>query len=252
MRRVALAAALVLVAVSASAAEISSYDVRLTVSDGGTATGTAKVSIAKAEAGVITIPLGFDARNVRLVSAPQGTALGVEPFDRQTRLRIALASAAAVVPIEISFDVARALYVPEPAAGQQRVLPEGACMLRHAFIATEPVAIRRYRCEVLFPESLRAHAIREALPPAGIKEVEPRVLLDSIDGLPGARLQTGALYQGDTASMQIELVPRSHSPLWIACGVLLSIAYLISFRSLVFRVADTPAPDEDSTDQEEF
>ncbi len=114
-------------------------------------------------------------------------------------------------------------------------------MLRHALVQTEPATIRRYRCEVMFPQTLRAHAIREALPKLGKKESEPRVRLGTVAGEAGARLQATSLRQGDVASMQLELVPRSRSPFWLIVGLLLSAAYLIKFRDLVFGPAKEAA-----------
>ncbi len=250
MRR-AIFAAILLIAGAAAAAEISDYEVFLKVVDARSATGTARISVADAAAGEMTIPLGFEATNVRATAAPAGTTLRVEPLGRQTRLHITFPSAAPAVPIELSFAAAGVLYLPEPPAGQQHVLPRGAWMLGHVLVATEPVTIRHYRCDVIFPQTLRAHAVRAALPKTGKKEAEPRVALASIDGAPGVRLRTGRLVQGDTAAMQVELVPQSHSPLWIVSGVLLSIAYLIRFRSVVFGDAKAPASAQDGQDHEE-
>jgi hypothetical protein len=80
---------------------------------------------------------------------------------------------------------------------------------------------------------MRAHAIREALPKLGKKEATPRVRLATIDSRNGARLQVARLLQGESASMQLELVPQKKSLGWLMAGLVLSILYLVSFRDLV-------------------
>lgn len=236
MKRLLIVFALLLPCI-AEAVEIRSYDVRLATSADGSAHGTARLVLTGVQPGEILIPLGFpDAGSVRLTSAPAGTTLKFERGNQQTVARVAFAPFfAGAAEIAFDFDVKSAFTMPSRAPGEKSTLPDGARMFRHTLVNTQPAAVAAYRAVVTFPGGLRAHAIREALPKPGKKEAEPRVRLVDIGGRNGALLRGGRLEQGQSTSMQIELVKSSHSAGWLIAGALLSILYLFQFKDLVRR-----------------
>lgn len=238
MKRLAVLPLLLLIA-SPAAAGVRTYEVRLTPGANGAGRAVATVSLDAAVPGVATVPVGF-ARisQLHLETAPQGTSLASEARNGQTLVHVALpAGTAAQAVVSFGFTVAGAFVAPVPAAGEKATLPAGSLLLRHALLNSQPDPIGCYRFEVVFPDGVRAHAVREALPKLRKTESVPRVQLEAIDGRPGARLQVDGLNQGATASMQIELVPASRSIGWLVAGLVLSVLYLVYFRDLVSRRA---------------
>ncbi len=236
MRRLVVALVLLATASGARALEIRSCHVRLDVAEGGSARGTVSLHLAAVEPGRIAIPLGFaDVQGLRLASAmPAGTTLTSVSGNGQTIVLVDLPQGVAPeTTLSLAFEVRQAFVVTKLAAGEKSTLPEGSRLLRHALVNSQPATIGSYRAEVLFPDGMRAHAIREALPKLGKKESEPRVRLTAIEGRNGARLQVARLLQGDSASMQLELVPRKRSPGWLIAGLILSVLYLVHFRDLI-------------------
>lgn len=97
----------------------------------------------------------------------------------------------------------------------------------------EPASTPNLDLAVTFPDGMRALAIREALPKLRKGEVAPRARLESIDGRPGARLRVQNVQQGETVSLQVDLVRTAAPWGWLIAGVVLSSLYLYSFRDLV-------------------
>lgn len=235
MRAAFAIVALLFVTTGAVASEIRAYGVRVEINDDGAANGSATLRLADVEAGRITIPLGFaPVSQLRLESAPAGTAITSEERNGQTVVALDLpAAASGETAIAFAFHVGSAFASSKLAAGQKSTLPANNRILAHTLVNTEPTAIGAYQVEFLFPEDMRAHAIREALPKLAKSETEPRVRLAEIGARNGARLRIGRLQQGDKTSMQVELRSRKRSPWWLVTGLALSILYLIQFRDLV-------------------
>ncbi len=208
-----------------AAVEVRSYDARLDLrADGGSRCG-ALIHISDARAGAFDLALGFaHVSDLRLAGGPPGTSLAVVESEGQAILHAVLPDG---VPAEL--DLALEFVVKDVLSG---VAGEGRRLFRYSLLNTQPTRFVRYRFEVILPEGLRAHAIREALPRLRKGEAGPRAQLTAIDGRPGARLEVGGLAQGDTAALQIELVRRSRSPVWWIAGLILSLLYLARFRDL--------------------
>ena len=227
---------------AAPAAEIRSYVVHLVVSSTGSAEGSATIEVAGAAEGRLTVPLGFaTAENVRVEEGPSGTTVAVTRGNGQVLVALAwpadAAAERATVTVKLRFAVPEAFEKVTPAAGEKSTLPADNRIVRHALVNSQPATVRGYRLEMVFPEGLRAHAIREALPKLRKTETGARVQLDEIDGQHGARLQVDRLTQGESASMQLELTPERRSPGWAVFGLALSLLYLYYFRDLVSRKA---------------
>ena len=220
---------------AATAAEIRSYSVAVVAAEQGISRGTASLVLDAAGASSVAVPLGVGRpATLRLTAAPAQTRLSSEPFNGQTRLRIDFATPPrGETRLDLAFDLSGVFTVPVPPAGQSRVLPKGASLFTHRLVNTEQAVIRSYQFDVELPPRLRVRSVLQELPPQGIQEAEPRVRLIRAASAPGARLRTGELRQGDTAAMTLEVVPGRRSPLWLAAGLILSIAYLVYFRDLV-------------------
>lgn len=240
MRAAALALVLALAAPVCGAVEITSYDVLLRTSIDGSATAFASVGLEKAVPGPIALPLGFaGATGVKLTEGPAGTLVSAEPLNGQSIVRVVLPDGVpSVVTVGFSFPVPDAFVRQKLGPGEKPTLPGGSRLLSHVFVNSQPVPIADYTARVVFPDGLRAHAIRESLPKLGKSEVGPRVQLGEIDSRPGATIHVDRLLQGESASMKLELVSASRSPGWLIVGALLSILYLIYFRDLVARRAE--------------
>ena len=124
---------------------------------------------------------------------------------------------------------------PTPAPGERSTLPAGSRLLRHT-----PDQHRsrdrsaRYRLDATFPDGIRAHAVREALPKLRKGEAGPRVRLARRRRPPGARLRVDRLKQGDPTSMQHRAGPANPArPAGSSPASLLSVLYLVYFRDLV-------------------
>jgi hypothetical protein len=239
MRPLALGLVLLLFASVAGAAEIRSYTVRIQVHDDGSGSVSAVVKIESAMPGAIAIPIGFaKVTDLRLTQGPAGMDIVVTAANGQTLVQAVLPGGVPpALTLAFGFSVQDVFLPVTPGPGERSTLPEGSRVFRHALLNSQQAPIRSYTAEVMFPDGLRAHAIREALPKLRKSEVGPRVQLDDINATPGARLQVDRLAQGDSASMQIELVPQSRSVAWLIAGLVLSLAYLVYFKDLVARRA---------------
>lgn len=106
-------------------------------------------------------------------------------------------------------------------------------IFKYSELHKDPVTTPSLEVAVTFPDGMRALAVREALPKLRKGEITPRARLESVDGRDGARLRVDNVQQGETVSLQIELV-RARAPWgWLIAGALLSAMYLYSFRDLV-------------------
>lgn len=229
---------LVLPAVQAGAVEIRSYEVQLRTDAEGSGRATAVVQIEGAEAGLVVVPTGFPAATgLRLTHGPAGTTLVAQPHNGQILVHIALPEGTpARTSLGFELDLTGVFQRPAPKPGESEASrPNGRRIFRHALLNTEPATIGSYRFEMLLPDGMRAHAIREALPRLRQGEAGPRAQLDGIDGQPGVWLEVDRLVQGETAVVQVELVPRSRSLVWLLIGVAVSLLYLVTFRDLVAR-----------------
>lgn len=214
-------------AATGAAADLRSYDLRVRVDGSGAATVDLVTRIDGAAADVVLIPVGFpEVTGLRLVDGPAGTEIAVQPAGRQTHLRASLPAGVAW-PVVLSFSFRTGTLV------SGGVSPGAPRMLRQAILNTQPDTIDAYSIQVVLPHGLRVHAVREALPKLRTTEAGPRVALARVEGDDTATLRGSALAQGDSASMQLELAPVARSPLWLLAGTLLSLLYLVSFRSLV-------------------
>ncbi|MBK9795010.1 MAG: hypothetical protein IPP58_00675 [Holophagaceae bacterium] len=135
--------------------------------------------------------------------------------------------------LRFSFGLKQVFLETRLAPGEKSTLPEGSRIFRHAFVNTQEAPIGIYRLEFLFPEGLRAQAIREQLPRPKKSEVGPRVLLSKLEDRQAAILQFAGLHQGDDTSMALELVPSQRSFGWLIVGLLIGGLYLVKFKDLV-------------------
>jgi len=220
--------------VTVGATDIRDYQVTVTTNTAGAAEATLRVFVPKATS-VIRIPVGFSGiTEVRLIEGPVGATVTTERAGSQTMLAVQLnGDVQGEIVLSIAFQIAA--LVPEPVvpAGERPTLPAGHRLLRHSFVNTQEGTIGRYVIRVVFPEHLRAHVIREALPKLRGQEAGPRARLEPVDGQRAVTLEVAALKQGDVTSLQVELTPLGRSWVWLLTGVVLSVLYLFSFRSLV-------------------
>lgn len=239
MRGARLLALVLALPAAASAVEVRAYELRVTAAADGTGHGTATVRLASCAPGTLALPLGLSAvEGLRLTSAPEGVALAVEPWGSQQRLWLTLPEGTPEA-VDVGFELETSGLLVRPAAnGGKGAVAADRWTLRHALLAAQSEPIGRYRFELLFPAGLRAHAVREALPRLRQGEAGPRVALTAIDGRAAARLAVDGLAPGETAALQVELVPATRSPGWWIAGLALSLLYLVRFRDLVSK----PAP----------
>ncbi len=232
----------------ARAAEITRHDTRLTLEADGTGRALTTLVVAGAPAESLDVPLGTGTlSNLRLAGGPAG--LLVEPPKPGARtFRVTLPGAAAAAAetakatstFSVSFDVRGAFAkVENPAAGDRMTIPRESRTLAWSFVNTQAAPIGELRMLVALPDGYRVHAIREQLPKQGRAEAEPRVRLGKEEGRQNALLHLDGLAQGDDASMKLEVLPSRRSPLWLVAGALLSLLYLVGFRDLVARPADS-------------
>lgn len=217
------------------AADVTSYTVRLDGRAGDLVPVTLTVTYADATGTALVVPTGFATlHDVRCVSCPVGTMVATKPSGAATAVMLGLPPAAAATgELTVAFTTPSPFVATTPAPGERATLPAGTRILRHAFVNTEPVSIGSYRFEAIFETGYRAHAIREALPKLRKNEAGPRARLASVAGEPGVFLQVGRLRQGESTSLNVELVPQGHSWAWMIAGLLLSVLYLVFFRDLV-------------------
>jgi len=225
-----LAASLVLmgpaVRVTAEPTGITRYDLRVDARSDGPGNVSLEVVLDPIDGASAVIPFPFaEVRNVTISGVP-GADLSTVPANGQTNLILNLPIGAAA-PLTLRFTA----ELPQVLSGT----PPEAHGVRVALLNSQPATIRDLRLVVVFPEGLRGHAIQEALPRPGKAEVEPRASFMAIDGRGGVRLQAGAIAQGETALLRVELADLSPSPGWLVIGILLCVFYLVSFRDLVGR-----------------
>ncbi len=229
---------LVLLAGSAGAAEIRSLDLGLQVDPDGGGHATAVVRLEGSNEGGVLVPTGFPAvANLSLAEGPVGTTLEARPHNGQTIVRVAWPEGTPT-PAAVTFelDVAGVLQRPASKAGEPETSgATGRWVIRHALLNTEPGTIGTFRFTLELPGGVRAHAIREALPRLRKGEAGPRALLEAVAGHAGVRLEVAQLVQGETAAIQLEVVPGARSLVWLVIGVVLSLLYLVKFRDLVAR-----------------
>jgi hypothetical protein len=235
MNALRLLCCLALACVLGSAAEIKTYQVRLTTAADGTGKGLATIGLSTCTPGQVNVPLGFtEIEALKLEEAPPGVRLEQGPPNGQILLHVFLPEGiASETLLKFSFTVRRAFLSVDPGPGEKPALPKGSRVFRHAFVNTQEGLIDSYRLELHFPEGTRAQAIREQLPKPKKSEVGPRVLLAKIDGRQAAILQFNSIRQGDDTSMQLELVPARKSLAWLLMGLILAGVYLAYFRDLV-------------------
>ncbi|HQX82644.1 MAG TPA: hypothetical protein PKW63_12855 [Vicinamibacterales bacterium] len=243
MRRLAAVVVLVCAAAGVAGAEIRSYSLVLRVDSAGDGAGTLTLTLAGG-APAVRVPVGVaNITDVVITNAPAGSTVIASRAGKQSALLVTM-PAATTGPVTLAIEFRAPALMPAPvvAEGERPTLPEGVRLFKHTFVNTESAPVGRYDVEVLFPRELRAHAVSEALPKLRATEAGPRVQLGGRDGAQTARLDVAALAQGDSASMQIELTPARRSWTWLIVGVLLSLAYLFSFRDLVSSRAARPGP----------
>jgi len=260
-----LRSALVLLAASALAsaahgAEIVKYDARVAVEPDGTGRGAATILVSGAPGENVDVPLPPSWTGVKTGEASEGVKVEAKAKTLRVTLPPAPAAeapkAAAPEPakgaakvaeppahrVTFTFDVPEAFVkVEPPAKGEKLTLPRDSRTVKFSFVNTQAAAIKSFGVLVALPADMRFHAIREQLPKLKKTEVEPRVRLGAADGRQNAFLQIAALKQGDAASMQLEAIPSSRTPLWLAAGIALSVLYLVKFRDLV---SPKPEPTE--------
>lgn len=234
-RAVPLGLLLVLTATPVSALAIQTYTLHAEVAASGEAQVRGRVELAACAPGEVVLPLGFAAvRDFRLSAAPSGATYTVAPAAEQSLLRLALppgVQESCTIDFELT---ATGLLVPASGpGGKGEAAAAERWTLRHTLLASREEPIGRYRAELVFPSGLRAHAVRDASPRLRKSEPGPRAALVEIDGRRGVRFEVGELRQGETAALQVELVPAARSPLWWVAGVALSVLYLYRFRDLV-------------------
>ena len=245
MKRLLAAVACTLSCAIAHGATIASYVARIDVASEGLSAATVQLKIDDAIAGPLLIPVApalKPAGAVTIVNAPPGTQVKIVTVAERPHLEVALPEGLTrSTALDVSFPVKNVLSEPKAKAQGRRSLPEGSVLLDHAFVNTQPVTIGSYRVQMLLPDATRVQEVREQLPKPKRTEIEPRVALNAVDGRQGALLQLADVRQGDRASMSLEVVPDRRSPMWLAVGLGLAIAYLIGFRDLVTRSSDAAA-----------
>jgi hypothetical protein len=237
-----LRSALVLLAACALApaapgAEILKYDARVAVEADGTGRGAATLLVSGAPGENVDVPLPPSFTGVKAGEASEGVKVEVKAKTLRVTLPPAPHAPTAEPPshrVTFTFDVPEAFVkVEPPAKGEKLTAPRDSRTVKFSFVNTQAAAIKSFGVLVALPPDMRFQAIREQLPKLKKSEVEPRVRLGAADGRQNAFLQIGGLKQGDTASMQLEAIPVSRSPLWLVAGVVLSALYLFKFRDLV-------------------
>jgi len=218
----------------AGAAEITTAMTRLDVKADGSGTATTEFVVTGSASESVDIPLSsLGGANLRLGEAPEGLKLEA-PKAKAVAFRVTLPPAAGSSKFTVRFDVPEAFAKPEdPAAGAKLTMPRESRTLRVQFLNAQATPVKDLDILVTLPEGYRVQAVREQLPKLKKTEVEPRVRLGAADGRQNALLQMMNLKQGDSISMQIEVVPIRRSLLWLAAGIALSGLYLYQFRDLV-------------------
>lgn len=227
----------------AAGIDLRAYEVQIRIGPDGAATAVADLRFENAAPGPVAVPLGFAGVTVVRVTEPAGVTATVEALNGQSLVRFVLPEGTTgEVHVVLAFDVPRALERTDPGPGERATLPAGTRLFKHALLNTQAATIGRYRLGVVFPDDLRAHAVREWLPKLRKGEAGPRVRLDNIDAQHGAVLAVDRLQLGETASVTVELIPLVRSLSWLLVGAALSLVYLIVFRDLVYRRPNSGAP----------
>ncbi len=236
------AAALLLLPGLAFGAEIRDYAARVDIEPGGAGRGAATLVVAGAPSETVEIPLAPSWSHARL-GGPSDDVLFKAGKGATVRVTLPPAVRPEGSRFTFDFDVAAVFAKAEdPASGAKLTIPRESRTLRFAFVNSQDALIWKFGMLVVLPEGYRFQAIREQLPKPGKAEVEPRVRLGGDGGRQTAFLQLANLEQGDDTSMQLEAVPSTRSPLWLAAGAVLSLLYLVHFRDLV-----VPPPEPGTT-----
>lgn len=211
--------------------DISSYELRVEVRPDGSGHVALSVVLDSLAASAVVVPFPFaDIKGLRLEASPDASFV-TTPANRQINLGVTIPPGT-TAPYTLRF-------VGEIASLLDADVKTGRSV-RLSLLNSQSGAINNLRFVVLFPEGLRGHAIREALPKLGKTEVEPRAALEAIDGRLAVILRAKSLAQGETAGLQVELASTSPSLGWIVVGLALTVFYLLSFRDLVTRQNTSP------------
>lgn len=230
--------ALGLAVCSASASQIKSYEARVDAAAEGASRAQVNLQLEDVAAGTLLVPLApalKPAGELRIDSAPRGSTVKIVTVGERPHLELVFPEGVEKeVPVQLNFAVKSTITEPKPSASGKKTLPDGSLLFNHSFVNTQPYAINGYRVEVVLPEGVRVHTVREATPKPKRSEIEPRVALDGKeDGRQTALLQMPVLKQGDRTSMSLEVVRDQRSWTWLIVGLVLSAAYLFGFRHLV-------------------
>lgn len=235
MSLVRLLVLLILSSALTAATRIESYTIHLQAFQQGEGKAVATVTLEGCTPGPMVLPLGFASpTDLKLEDAPAGVKLDLGPHNGMTSLHLLFPERMPnQARLQFSFALKEVFQVIQLAPGEKSVLPKDSKLFRHAFVNTQEVPIGIYRLELVLPEGLRVHAIREQLPRPKKSEVQPRVILSRSAGFQTATLQFKDLHQGDDTSMVVELVPNRRSIGWLFGGLLLGGLYLFWFRDLI-------------------
>lgn len=204
---------------------VTAYELRLDLKADGSADVALALRLDVGADAVARVPFPWpELASARLAQAPASTSFALTSSGERSTLTLRLPDGT-----RGSTDIRLEGRVTDLLAGGT----SGARSLRVALMNLEPEPLHNLSLLVTFPESLRAHAIREALPKAGKADTAPRAALQAVDGRPGVRLHANALPQGDTTALRVDLTPAGRSPGWLIVGLALSLLYLRSFRDLV-------------------
>lgn len=216
-------------ALFAGPAEIRQYATRLDILPDGSGKATATLTVEGDPLETVEIPVGFKARGYALAEGPQG--LRLEPHG--SAVKVILPAAPGPHTFTFTFTALDA-FIPEAVAeGERAKLPANSRVVRHAFVQTFEAPIGAYSVEAILPAGYRFQAVKEALPKVRKTESEPRVRLGAADGRQMATLRVNNLKQGDAATMTLEAMSASRSPLWFVAGLVIVGLYLFLFRDMV-------------------
>ena len=219
----------------AQAAVIDRYVTRLDIQADGAGMARLDVRVTSCQPGALSLPVGFGGvEALQVLSAPQGMQARAVAGKEGSRIDIHLPDGVAeTCSIQLSVPVGRSLGRPEVAGGERSKVAADTQVFRHVFVNTGPVPIGVYELSVALPDDLRVQKVMEQSPRPKRSEVLPRVRLDRFGEQQGATLQLAAMKQGDRTTMTLNVVPVRPSYGWLLVGLLMALAYLVGFRSLV-------------------
>ena len=219
----------------AQAAAIDRYVTRLDIQPDGAGVAQLEVQVAPCQPGGLSLPVGFGGVDaLQVLAAPQGTQAKAVAGKDASRVDILLPDGVAdTCSLRLSMSVGKALGRPVVAAGEKTKLAADTQVFRHVFVNTGALPIGVYELSVALPEDRRVQKVVEQSPRPKRSEVLPRVRLDRFGEQQGATLQLAAMKQGDRTAMTLNVVPARPSYGWLLVGLLIAVAYLVGFRSLV-------------------